>query len=184
MQKLIIGSAIVVLINVISCFQGFCGSTESVPDEYRVKEEQLNISNARQDLQYISNSLQGFIKLTDLINERTTFRKDLNNIKTQSAGWSKKSIPDITYKMNITLLETFEIGSLNLDWAFQHIGFPNRLTSIEGTLLKQEAEIKRLEYELLKVNKADNQTLDKAFKEANSSKEKVKTFIDSHLWSD
>jgi F0F1-type ATP synthase membrane subunit b/b' len=55
---------------------------------------------------------------------------------------------------------------------------------VKGTLLRQQAEIKRLEYELHKARQSDEKIIEKALKEARLSRKELEEFISTHFWAD
>ena len=150
---------------------------QQVPDEYIIEAEQLTFKGALDALGIIDSSLHSFRALTNLIDFKTNFMSDANRMLMQ-----KKSTEDIVYTINIKLDELRKIG--NLGWAFQNIGFHNRTIHIHGLLLKQNAEIKRLEYELLKAQKANQEKITEAKHEMELSQKEFKEYINSHTWTD
>jgi len=81
-----------------------------------------------------------------LNNERFSLSQALKGV--QSIDNWLKSFRELTKLTSnrISPEEKQQVG--NLDWEMQNLGFYNWVKSVEGTLYKQEYEIRKLEYEL------------------------------------
>jgi hypothetical protein len=153
-------------------------SNSIISEEYIVKEEDFSYSAASEDLQYTFSALKSFRELTDLIEEKTNFRDDYARLMQQ-----KKSTDGVIYSINISLDEIRKVD--NVGWSIQNIGFPNREIIIEGTLLRQNEQIQMLEYEMLKLKKANQKDIEQARDNYFSAKKILKEFIEAHpSWSD
>lgn len=79
-----------------------------------------------------------------------------------------------------------EIG--NTGWLEQNIGFPNWAIAVEGTLIKQDFQIKLLKLELankqFQAGEIDRATLDAIQSEFVTAKEKFQLFLDSYHLAD
>lgn len=82
----------------------------------------------------------------DEYRERFTLDKALQGM-THIGGWLKSfQTLNLLAADRITAGERAAVG--NLDWETQNLGFHNWSKTVEGTLLRQERDICRLEYEL------------------------------------
>ncbi len=74
---------------------------------------------------------------------------------------------------------TAEVG--NTDWETQNLGFPNWVSSLEGTLKKQNYQIKQLEFELAKKQFEDRQisqtTLDRQAADLKKAEREFQDFL-------
>jgi hypothetical protein len=147
------------------------------PDEYKLKEEQFSYNSGFKALSHVDKYLTSFAKLTELIETKTQFRQRLPQ------RYSGESIKDnISYSLSITLKELNSVE--NLEWDVQTLGFHNHYITIKGTLLLQQAKIKELEYELLKLKKSNEITLKNAQKEATESRRLFNEYTGNQSWVD
>ncbi len=149
----------------------------TVPDQHRVKENQLSFLDAKEALTFIFDALKSFRGLTDLIESKTHFRTDYNRLIQQ-----KQPTTGVQYSIKITLDELNKVG--NLGWEIQNLGFDNRITVVEGTLLRQETKIRELEYEALKLRKSSQVEIEKAKRDLAASKKELNHFLETHSWAD
>lgn len=81
-------------------------------------------------------------------------------------------------KDKLSAKELKEIG--NTDWDIQHLGGPNHTNAVDGTILKQDYLIKKLEYELAversKSGKDDAAKVAAALKDYRKAEETFQTF--------
>lgn len=80
------------------------------------------------------------------LNERFSLDNSLERL--QQIRASLTSFQRLTEKSKPVLGEQATTGVGNTDWEIQNLGFPNWVSSVEGTLKKQEYQIKKLELEL------------------------------------
>lgn len=107
----------------------------------------------------------------DMENDRFSFSSGLTGIQYIN-DWLK-SFRDLTVLSSerISPEEKQRIG--NLGWDTQNLAFYNNVKSVEGTLYKQEFEIRKLEYELAlerkaagKISQAEVAEKEKSYQEA------------------
>jgi len=147
------------------------------PDEYKLKEEQFTYNSGFKALSHVDKYLTSFAKLTEIIETKTQFRQRLPQ------RYSGESIKDnISYSLSITLKELNNVE--NLEWDVQNLGFHNHYVTLKGTMLLQQARIKELEYELLKLKKSSEEALRKTQKEATDSRRLFNEFIKNQSWVD
>jgi hypothetical protein len=170
-------ASLVIIIVVVCYAETKFVAKQLIPDEFRIKEDELTFEEANRAFSIIESSLSSFCALTEYIDAKTDFRGELIRLRQQ-----KRTSKDIKYSIHMTLEDLQKIG--NLGWAFQNIGFHNRIIIVKGTLLRQQAEIKRLEYELHKARQSDEKIIEKALKEARLSKKELDEFIGTHFWAD
>jgi hypothetical protein len=76
----------------------------------------------------------------------------------------------------------------NTDWETQNIGFPNMTNAIEGTLLKQDYLINKLQYELImeqkKTTHISDEEITKKLNKLRESETKFQNFWNSKTISD
>ncbi|MBE9129969.1 MULTISPECIES: hypothetical protein [unclassified Coleofasciculus] len=80
------------------------------------------------------------------LNERFSLENSLERVKQIRDALS--SFQSLTEKSKPVLGEQATISVGNTDWETQNLGFSNWVGSVEGTLKKQEYQIKKLEFEL------------------------------------
>jgi len=126
------------------------------PEEYKVKDANLNSIAAEANLKQIENALKDFRDFTELV------ISDEISYKLKSNGAA-----DVKLKAK-------EIEKIsNMNWSIQNIGFNNWILVVRGTLLKLEYLNKKREYELEKYRGQLSErdlvklkiTVDTAFKE-------------------
>ncbi len=112
---------------------GFC----ETPEEYRVKDADLNIETAKANLNSIEAALKDFRGFTEMILTNDVLEK----LKEDQA------VVDVKIKSGD--LKEFS----NLAWSTQNTGFKNWILKVRGTLLKSAYLTKKSEYELAKCRK-------------------------------
>ena len=124
------------------------------PEEYRVKDTDLNIETANANLNSIETALKDFrgfteVVLTDEVLDKLKDDKAVANIKIKRGDLK---------------------GFSTLDWSTQNIGFNNWMLKLRGALLKSAYLTKKYEYELAKcrkdVSKIKLSNLEKAMNDA------------------
>ena len=106
------------------------------PEEYQVKESDLNIEAAKANLKSIETALKDFRGFTAML----LADEVLDKLKHETA---------VNIEIKSGDLKRFS----NLDWSTQNIGFNNWILKLRGTLLKSAFLTKKLEYELAKCRK-------------------------------
>jgi hypothetical protein len=112
---------------------GFC----ETPEEYRVKDTDLNIETASANLSGIEAALKDFRGFTEMVLADGV----VDELK------DDKAVANIKIKRGD--LKRFS----TLDWSTQNIGFNNWILKLRGTLLKSAYLTKKYEYELSKCRK-------------------------------
>ena len=112
--------------------------------------------------------------------ERFTYSESLKNVQ-KIDGWLK-SFRDLTNLTGGSISPEDKLKVGNLGWEMQNIGFYNVVKSVEGTLRKQNYDIRRLEYALAlerqaagKISQAEVDVKEKEYQEA---KDDVRAFLD------
>jgi len=180
MKKIIMTLSVFILVVVFSLAYGQSAKQNqrtTVPDQHRVKENQLSFLDAKEALTLIFDALKSFRGLTNLIESKTKFSTDYNRLIQQ-----KQPITGVKYSLNITLDELNKVG--NVEWEIQNIGFDNRITLIGGTLLSQQTKIKELEYEVLKLRMSSQKEIEKAKRDFAESKKQLNHFLQTRSWTD
>jgi hypothetical protein len=132
-MKKIIERYLVIFSILIIPIVGLC----ETPEEYRVKDSDLNIEAGKANLNSIETALQDFRGFTEML----LVDEVLNKLKDEKAV------------VNIKIKSRDLKGFSTLDWSTQNIGFNNWILKLRGTLLKSAYLTKKLEYELAKCQK-------------------------------
>jgi len=156
---------LMVLSILIIAQQGF----SETPEEYRVKDSDLNIQAAKANLNNIEIALKDFRGFTAIIlNDKV-----LNKLK------ENKNIASTQIRAND--LKRFS----SLDWSTQNIGFNNWVLVLRGSLLKSAYLAKKYEYELAKCRKnLSEKELFKLEKEVNDAFIQYQKFLSHATYSD
>jgi len=138
------------------------------PEEYRVKDSNLNFAAAESNLKMVENALRDFRNLTEMIITDDVMEK-------------LKSDGSAEVKIKATDLEKIS----NINWSIQNIGFHNWILVVKGTLLKSDYLNKKREYELAKC-KADSPKRDLAeLKEAvDTAFKQYQEFLSKSVYED
>lgn len=114
-------------------------------------------------------------------NERFSFNDSLDRIGQIRSALT--SFQQLTEKSKSTLGEQTISSIGHTDWETQNLGFPNWVNSVEGTMRKQEYEIKKLEFELAKKQYEDGEitktTLDQKEASYRRIEQEFQTFWNS-----
>ncbi|MBW4648569.1 MAG: hypothetical protein KME06_07690 [Kastovskya adunca ATA6-11-RM4] len=102
--------------------------------------------------------------------QRFALDNSLNNLKQVEGALS--NFQSLTEKSKTALGEQAIASIENTDWESQNLGFPNWVGSVEGTLRKQDYQLKKLEWELAKKQFEDGEITQAVLdaKAANSQK--------------
>jgi hypothetical protein len=84
--------------------------------------------------------------LEDTLSDRFSLANSLERL--QQIRGALSSFVQLTEKSKPALGERAIARIGNTDWEIQNLGFPNWVGSVEGTLRKQDYQIKKLEFEL------------------------------------
>jgi len=107
-----------------------------VPEEYKLKDSELDIESAKSSLDSVETALKDFRDFTD-------------KIITDKVLVESGNKPSINLKVKSKDLKGF---SRSLNWGIQNIGFNNWIVTVRGSLLKLDYLAKKNEYELAKCN--------------------------------
>jgi hypothetical protein len=153
-----IGMYLIIFSILIIPIAGLC----ETPEEYRIKDSDLNIEAGKSNLNSIEIALKDFRGFT----EKLLVDEALDKLKDEKAV------------VNIKIKSEDLKGFSTLDWSTQNIGFNNWILKLRGTLLKSEFLTKKYEYELAKCRKDVSEIeLSNLKKAMNDAFEQYQTFL-------
>jgi hypothetical protein len=153
-----IGRYLIIFSLLIAPIVGLC----ETPEEYRLKDADLNIETAKANLNSIETALKDFRGFTEMILTNDVLEK----LKEDQA------VVDVKIKSGD--LKEFS----TLAWSTQNIGFKNWILKVQGTLLKSAYLTKKYEYELAKCRKNISEIeLSKSKKDMNDAFDQYQTFL-------
>jgi hypothetical protein len=153
-----ISIGMVLLILVAVPLQGLC----ETPEEYKLKDSDLSIDNANDNLNEIEQALKDYKKFSSL-----TLTYDVLDKLRQDNG-----------EATIVIRKKDLDGFTTTDWTIQNIGFTNWIIMVRGTLLRSDYLLKKCEYELSKNQKnASESRLSELKKMAEDARVKYQSFL-------
>lgn len=161
-------STIAIAVISISFFFSMNVAAET-PEEYKVKDPELNVKAAKAKLASVKKALDDYTLFTETILTDDTMAK----LKSEKTG-----VTVLVEEKNLKGLST-------INWSTQNHGFHNWLLVLRGTLLKLDYLTKKNEYELAKCRgKLSEKELVILEKAVNDSLKEYQQFLSKAVYSD